>query len=216
MDIEFARQQMVDQQVRSWDVIDHQVLSIMRQIPRETFMPEGWQDCAYVDRGLPLADGQITFSPKLEGRFLQALQLTGNEVCLEIGTGCGYLTACLAALSQRVVSLEQSATLATTASATLSALQITNAKVEHASAPTGLPDQSFDVVVAGGSVRHHLASLEQKLVIGGRAIVVVDEGVVMSAQRITRISNDHWLRESLFETSLPPLIGFGPEPAFSF
>ncbi|MEL7296989.1 MAG: protein-L-isoaspartate O-methyltransferase [Pseudomonadota bacterium] len=216
MDIEFARQQMVDQQVRGWDVIDHQVLNVMRQIPRETFMPEDWRDCAFVDRGLPLADGQITFSPKLEGRFLQALQLTGNEVCLEIGTGCGYLTACLAALSQRVISLEQSASLAATASETLSASQIHNATVEHTSAPAGLPDQSFDVVVAGGSVRHHLASLEQKLVIGGRAVVVVDEGVVMSAQRITRISNDHWLRESLFETFLPPLIGFGPEPAFTF
>ena len=216
MDIELARRQMVNQQVRSWDVIDPKVLDTMASIPREAFIPEDWKDCAFVDRELPLADGQMTFSPKIEGRFLQALQLSGTDVCLEIGTGCGYLTACMAKLSKRVISLEQSVTLAASAEANLKALGFDNASVVHGSAPGALPDQTFDVVVAGGSVRHNLGTIKNKIAVGGRAVVVVDDGQVMSAQRISRVNEDHWLAESLFETVLPPLTGYGPDPRFRF
>ncbi|MEN7344092.1 MAG: protein-L-isoaspartate O-methyltransferase [Pseudomonadota bacterium] len=216
MDIELARQQMVNQQVRSWDVIDPQVLDTMASIPREKFMPEDWKDCAFVDRELPLADQQMTFSPKIEGRFLQALQLTGTDVCLEIGTGCGYLTACMATLAKRVVSLEQSETLASRAEATLQALRIDNVSIIHGLAPGALPDQTFDVVVAGGSVRNNLSTIKKMIAVGGRAVIVVDDGQIMSAQRITRVDEEHWLAESLFETVLPPLVGYGPQPRFQF
>ncbi|MFK8052964.1 MAG: protein-L-isoaspartate O-methyltransferase [Woeseiaceae bacterium] len=216
MDTEFARQQMIDQQVRSWDVIDPQVLNVMRYIPRERFIPENWRECAFVDRDIPIGDGQVSFSPKLEGRFLQALQLNGTESCLEIGTGCGYFTACLATLAKQVISLEQSETLAAMAKANLKASNINNVEINAVSAPGGLPDQKFDVIVAGGAIRHHQLGLEQMLKTGGRAILVIDDGKVLSTCRITKVSGDHWLRESLFETHLPYLNGYGPVPAFQF
>lgn len=216
MDKEFARQQMIEQQVRTWDVLDQQVLEVMGAIPREQFFPETWRECAFVDMELPIGDGQFSFSPKLEGRFLQALRLTGSETCIEVGTGCGYFTACLAQLTKRVISLEQSEMLAEIAKANLRKAAVNNVEIIHAAAPEALPEQRFDVVVAGGSVTHHVKSLERMLNVGGRAIVVLDRDGVMSAHRITRISQDHLLRDSLFETRLAPLSGFAPTKSFEF
>lgn len=216
MDIEFARQQMIEQQVRAWDVIDPQVLDIMRRVPREQFLPEEWRDSAFTDIELPIGCGQRSFAPKLEGRILQALAPTPTDVCLEIGTGCGYLTACLAHMSKRVVTIEREQALADRAREVLAKHAPSNVEVLNASAPEGLPEQRFDLVVVGGSVRRNLRSIELTMAVGGRALVVLDGGEVMTATRIERVSEDHWLREGLVETRLAPLHGYGPVPVFKF
>lgn len=216
MDTEFARRQMVEQQVRSWDVIDADVLELMASVPRERFIPEAWREAAFVDVELPIGDGEFSFSPKLEGRILQSLGLISQDTVLEIGTGCGFLTACMARQAKKVVSLERSATLADAARQRLRDNGIENADVRHQDASEALPEQRFAAVVAGGSVAHGLALIKQRLAVGGRLFAVVGDGPIMTAISCVRTGESQWSQTSLFETWLRPLHGFGATPVFDF
>lgn len=216
MNVEHARQQMVDQQVRSWDVIDDKTLDVMSSVRRETFAPEGWRDAAFADALIPLGHGQWMDLPKLDGRILQAVQISAGERVFEIGTGSGYLAACMAACGGEVTSIERIEALVEYSRENLRASGVSGVKVEHQDASVQLPKQRFDVVVAGGSVAGSLAGFEQMLTIGGRLFVVHGTGPAMAAMRIERMAEERWYRESLFETQVAPLHGFGPKPQFEF
>lgn len=215
MNIDFARarETMVEQQVRPWDVLDARVLETIATLPREAFVPQAVRSLAYADTQLPLAHGETMMKPVLEGRTLQSLLPQSHESVLEIGTGSGYLTACLARLSREVVSLEQHADLAEAARARLTAQGIANADVIIADAFAWTPDRSFDAICITGAVDSIPARFTDWLKPGGRLFAVRGRSPAMEAVLVHRDVNG--LRtESLFETDLPYLAGAAPAPAF--
>lgn len=216
MNFELARHQMVEQQVRPFDVLDESVLAAMRTIRRERFVSDAWRDAAYADAGVPIGHGQRTFSPKIDGRVLQAVAVTPGDRVLEIGTGSGYLTACLAHMGGNVVSLERVGALADAARQRLDDAGIDDVDVRHAAAPDDLPDERFDVVVVGGAIARDSAQFEKRLQIDGRLFVVEGEAPAMSARLIRRAAEQRWYAEDLFETVLPYLEGYAPAPSFEF
>ncbi len=215
LDFAKARELMVEQQVRPWDVLDLRVLDVLATLPREAFVPQAYRDLAYSDLELPLADGERSFKPVLEGRALQALALEPGDEVLEIGTGCGYLTACLARLSRDVVSLERHAGLADAARATLAAQGIANARVENADAFVWNTDRRFDAICVGGAVDTIPARFVQWLKPDGRMFVVRGRQPAMEAVLLRNGVNAPRI-DSLFETDLPYLAGAAPAPEFKF
>jgi|JI6StandDraft_1071083.scaffolds.fasta_scaffold11312_3 protein-L-isoaspartate(D-aspartate) O-methyltransferase len=216
MNIDFARarETMVEQQVRPWDVLDARVLDTIATLPREAFVPQAVRSLAYADTALPLAHGETMMKPVVEGRTLQSLLPQSQESVLEIGTGSGYLTACLAHLSREVVSLERHPDLADAARARLSAQGIANAEVITADALAWTTDRSFDAICVTGAVDRIPARFTDWLKPGGRLFVVRGRSPAMEAVLVHRDVNG--LRtESLFETDLPYLAGAAPAPAFA-
>ena len=216
MNIDFARarETMVEQQVRPWDVLDARVLDTIATLPREAFVPQAVRSLAYADTALPLAHGETMMKPVVEGRTLQSLLPQSQESVLEIGTGSGYLTACLAHLSREVVSLERHPDLADAARARLSAQGIANAEVITADALAWTTDRSFDAICVTGAVDRIQARFTDWLKPGGRLFVVRGRSPAMEAVLVHRDVNG--LRtESLFETDLPYLAGAAPAPAFA-
>ena len=215
MNIDFARarETMVEQQVRPWDVLDARVLETIAALPRETFVADAHRNLAYADTELPLAHGEAMMKPVLEGRTLQSLLPQTHESVLEIGTGSGYLTACLATLAREVTSLERHADLADAARARLAAQGIANADVIAADAFGWQPDRTFDAICITGAVDSLPARFTDWLKPGGRLFVVRGRSPAMEAVLVHRDVNG--LRtESLFETDLPYLAGAEPAPAF--
>ena len=215
MNIDFARarETMVEQQVRPWDVLDARVLDTIATLPREAFVPQAVRSLAYADTALPLAHGETMMKPVLEGRTLQSLLPQSHESVLEIGTGSGYLTACLARLCREVVSLERHADLADAARARLTAQGIANADVVAADAFAWTTDRTFDAICITGAVDSIPARFTDWLKPGGRLFVVRGRSPEMEAVLVHRDVNG--LRpESLFETDLPYLVGAAPAPAF--
>lgn len=215
LDFAKARELMVEQQVRPWDVLDLRVLDVLATLPREAFVPQAYRDLAYSDLELPLADGERTFKPVLEGRALQALALDPGEDVLEIGTGCGYLTACLARLAREVVSVERHAGLADAARAALAAQGIANARVETADAFAWEPGRRFDAICVGGAVDTIPARFVEWLKPGGRMFVVHGRQPAMEAALLRNQVNAPRI-DSLFETDLSYLAGAAPAPEFKF
>jgi protein-L-isoaspartate(D-aspartate) O-methyltransferase len=212
LDVSTARRQMIEQQVRAWEVLDLTVLAAMERVPREEFTPPAFRDLAFADMNVPLDHGQHMLAPKLEGRILQALELSPDDAVLEIGTGSGYFAACLGTLARTVKSIEIHTDLATSARASLARNNIHNVTVEAADA-FGCDDPGrYDAVVLTGSLPVYDARFEQWLAAGGRLFVVVGQGPIMEARRITRTGPSELLRESLFETVMDPLI-HAAEPA---
>ena len=208
-----ARELMVEQQVRPWDVLDIRVLETLATLPREAFVPHAIRSLAYADTQLPLAHGEAMMKPVLEGRTLQSLLPQSHESVLEIGTGSGYLTACLARLCREVVSLERHADLADAARARLTAQGIANADVVAADAFAWTTDRTFDAICITGAVDSIPARFTDWLKPGGRLFVVRGRSPAMEAVLVHRDVNG--LRtESLFETDLPYLVGAAPAPAF--
>lgn len=216
MNIDFARarETMVEQQVRPWDVLDARVLDTIATLPREAFVPQAVRSLAYADTALPLAHREAMMKPVLEGRTLQSLLPQSHESVLEIGTGSGYLTACLAHLCREVVSLERHADLADAARARLSAQGIANADVVTDDALAWATDRGFDAICVTGAVDRIPARFTDWLKPGGRLFVVRGRSPAMEAVLVHRDVNG--LRtESLFETDLPYLAGAAPAPAFA-
>ena len=202
-----ARFNMIEQQVRPWDVLDERVLAVMHQLPREAFVPDGYRGLAYADIEIPLTDSASMLAPKLVGRLLQALSVQPEETLLEIGTGTGYVTACLAHLGEQVFSVEIDPALAEGARQRLGAMGLSNTEVHTADVFAGRIDGGpFEAIAVTGSVptTEPLASLEQLLCDGGRLFIVIGESPLMEAWLITRIGND-FRRESLFETCIASL-----------
>ncbi|WP_462321760.1 protein-L-isoaspartate O-methyltransferase family protein [Halochromatium sp.] len=213
-----ARFNMIEQQVRPWEVLDERVLAVMHKLPREAFVPDGYRGLAYADIEIPLGERTAMLAPKVVGRLLQALDVQPHETIFEVGTGTGYVTACLAHLGERVFSIEIDPDLAEGARARLNAMGLSQVEVHTADAFAGRVDGGpFDVIAVTGSVptTEPLPALEQLLVDGGRLFIVVGEQPLMEAMRITRIGND-FRRERLFETSISALENAPSPERFAF
>ena len=213
-----ARELMVEQQVRPWDVLDMAVLDVVGRLPREVFVPEQHRALAYADLELPLGHGARMMKPVVEGRMLQALQLQPGDSVLEVGTGSGYTAACLGALAREVLSLELVPELAAAARARLDATGLgTNVRVEAADALQYQPGRQFDAVCVTAAVDTVPARFLEWLRPGGRLFVVRGRAPVMEAVRLVRGEGvNAAATESLFETELGYLHGAEPVPQFLF
>lgn len=214
--LEQCRQNMVEHQVRPWDVLDDKVLNTLEQIPRDQFVPEKYQNLAYADTAIPLNSQVTMMHPVVEGRILQSLTIQPEDTVLEIGTGSGYLTACLASLGCHVESIEIDESLANKAQATLQQLGINNVSINTGNGLEPNIDKLYDVIVLTGSVSEIPETLKRSLNDNGRLFAVSGDAPAMQAHLITRTADDGWSDESLFET-IQPRLQFGDMPkAFSF
>ncbi len=216
IDVQSARHQMVEQQVRAWSVLDLKVLEVMDQVPREQFVPPALRDLAYADMRVPLGHGQSMLAPKLEGQILQALEIQPQDRVLEVGSGSGYFAACLAQLGRSVRSIEIVRELAETARANLERNGVRSVTVEIADAMGLAEEGAFDVIAVTGSLPVYDPRFERALAEGGRLFVTVGVGPTMDARRITRSAPGAWTTESLFETCIEPLVNAPRPPAFVF
>ena len=217
MNFEQARFNMVEQQIRPWEVLDSRVLSLLQSIPREDFVPVQHRKLAFADIAIPLGAGQVMMRPKIEARMLQALEVKKDESVLEIGTGSGFITACLAAQAAHVVSVEVFEELHREAKARLESRGTNNIELFIGDAMGDWqPEQAHDVVVVTGSVPEVPESLLGWVNPGGRLFVVRGESPAMEACLMTREGVSEWTVESLFETDLPRLVNATPDPEFTF
>ena len=220
MNTELARFNMIEQQIRPWEVLDQAVLSLLATVRREDFLPPALKALAFVDTQVPLGDGQAMLEPKVEARLLQELQVQRHERVLEIGTGSGFMAALLAHRAMQVTSLECRPALATAARASLARNGIVNAKVVDVTATdgaAGLPGEApFDAIVLSGSVAEVPRALLQQLKLGGRLVAVVGEQPIMRARLITRASEAAYTETDLFDTVAPRLEGFAEPTRFHF
>ena len=211
-DIEQARFNMIEQQIRTWEVLDTRVLELLKEVPREEFVAEQYKGLAFADLEIPIGYGQTMLSPKMEARIVQAMQLKASDRVLAIGTGSGYLTALLARMAGHVYSVESVAELSETARARLAAHGIRNVTLEVGNAAQGWTAHApYDVIVYTGSLPVAPERVQNSLTMDGRMFVVVGEAPVMEATMIRRISADGFRREVLFETCLPALSS-APQP----
>ena len=215
MNFDQARFAMIEQQVRPWDVLDPRVLEAMTTIRREDFVAEAHRQLAFADLPLPLAHGEVMMKPVLEGRMLQALALEPGEEVLEIGTGSGFVTACLARLARAVVSIDLHADFVAAARSRLERAGIGNARLEIADALQWQPGRQFDAIAVTGAVAVIPAAFAEWLRPGGRMFVVRGHSPVQEAVTVTRRAEALHV-ESLFETDIPYLRGAAPSPAFNF
>jgi len=211
-----VREQMVDQQVRAWDVLDERVLEVMRQVPRELFVPAGQRYRAYADAEVPLSHGQHMLRPSVAGRLLQGLLPQPHEQVLEVGAGTGFITSCLRAMSAGVSSLEIHPDLADSARGNLAALGVRGVEVLDANALLFETGTRFDAIAVTASLPLYDERFARMLKIGGRLFIVVGEAPVMQAQLVRRTAEDSWSTQSLFETVIDPLVNAVRPPEFTF
>lgn len=216
LNTEFARTQMVAQQVRGWEVLDQRVLGVLASVPREHFVPEPYRKLAFAEATIPLGHGQFMMPPSLEGRMLQALELTPADQVLEIGTGSGFVTACLSRLAKAVVSVDIFPEFTAMAGERLAALGIENVELLTMDATRELPEGTFDAVAVTGSLPLFDTRFVEILKPGGRLFVVTGNPPVMEAQLVVREEGDRPQVRSLFETNVPPLVNAPAPPAFRF
>ena len=203
-----AQENMVEQQLRTWDVLNERVLEVMQRLPRHDFVPTAFRNLAYADMQLPLGSDQVMLEPKIEARLLQALDPQPNENVLEIGTGTGFLTACLGEMAAEVTSVDLYSGFTQLASSNLKQAGIENVYLETGDAALGWNDgQRYDVIAVTGSLPELHQGFHHSLTAGGRLFLILGKPPIMEAVLITRISDDQWSCESLFDTSVPTLVG---------
>ena len=213
MNIEQARFNMIEQQIRPWDVMDADVLHLLSVVKREDFVPLAYRALAFADMEIPLGQGQFMLAPKVEARLLQDAAVQKHEKVLEIGTGSGFMASLLAHRAQRVISLEIDPELAQLARANLQKVGIHNAEVRQADGAQGAPqDAPFDVIVLSGSVAEVPQALLSQLKVGGRLVAVVGEEPVMRATVVTRHGETAFSTTQAWDTVAPRLVNF-PEPS---
>lgn len=217
MDYEQARFNMIEQQIRTWEVLDQEVLDLLGKVHREDFIPAQYKKLALADVNIPLAHNQVTMTPKLEARVLQALNISHTDRILEVGTGCGYLTALLATRGKQVVSVDIFQDFTESAAVKLAGHRIHNVDLLTGDAVNGWPATGpYDVVVITGSMYSLNHTIEQQLAVGGRMFVITGTSPAMNATLVVRTASNAWSREPLFETDLPALIGAEPPEQFRF
>lgn len=220
MNTELARFNMIEQQIRPWEVLDQAVLSLLATVRREDFVPPALKALAFVDTQVPLGEGQVMLEPKVEARLLQELQVQRHERVLEIGTGSGFMAALLAHRAMQVYSLECRPALAAAARASLARNGIGNVQVLDVSAAAGaqgLPGEApFDVIVLSGSVPEVPRALLAQLKVGGRLAAVVGEEPIMRARLFTRAGDAAYTETDLFDTVAPRLDGYTEPTRFHF
>jgi protein-L-isoaspartate(D-aspartate) O-methyltransferase len=217
MNFEQARFNMVEQQIRPWEVLDSRVLALLERIHREDFVPVRYRKLAFADLAIPLENDQTMMRPKIEARMLQALELGTDETVLEIGTGSGFVTTCLAALAMRVVSVEIFEDLHEGASVKLRDKEVDNVELFVGDVMRGWqPEQAHDVVVVTGSVPVVPEQFLGWVNPGGRLFAVTGESPAMEAKLLRRMGVTDWSVESLFETDLQRLLHSEKPPEFEF
>jgi protein-L-isoaspartate(D-aspartate) O-methyltransferase len=216
MNIEQARRNMIEQQLRTWEVLDERVLEVMAQVPREDFAPPRFRRLAFGDLEIPLGHGQVMMTPKVEGRMLQALSVKPGDRGLEIGTGSGFITACLARLGREVDSVDIFGDFTRDAQRKLAALGIDNVRLYTGDAATGWrSEQRFDVIAVTGALPEYKPTFELQLAISGRLFVIAGPRPARSAWLVTRAGERDFARVKLFETDLPPLLNVTQQTAFA-
>jgi protein-L-isoaspartate(D-aspartate) O-methyltransferase len=216
MNFEQARFNMIEQQVRPWNVLDQRVLDVMAAVPREHFVPARYRALAFADVSIPLNNHQVMMHPNVEGRLLQALALHLDDNVLEIGTGSGYLTACMARLARRVVSVEIFPEFTEAARQKVRAYGTPNIQLHTGDAANGWGEHQYDAIAITGSLPVLPDLWGQHLTLGGRLFVVVGGAPIMEATLVTRLAENEWATESLFDTDLPPLINSERPVKFAF
>jgi protein-L-isoaspartate(D-aspartate) O-methyltransferase len=217
MDFQQARFNMVEQQIRPWDVLDQDILDALQAVPRDAFVPDDFRTLAYSDTRIPIGLGQFMMFPRVEARIMQALKPAAADRVLEIGTGSGYLTALLSHFARNVQSCEIHAELASAAQRKFRARAWSNINVLNQDGLAGAPERGpFDVIAITGALYRRSPELEAQLAPGGRLFVVTGEGHAMDAQLVTRQSDGSFSAVTLFETELEPLMGAEPPPRFAF
>ena len=217
MNIEQARFNMIEQQIRPWDVLDPQVLDLLFVVKREDFTPPAYRNLAFADMEIPLGDGQMMLAPKIEAKMLQELGLKKTDKVLEIGTGSGYMAALLAARAEHVVTVENRPALVAVAKQNFERAGMTNVTIELGDGGKGWSQRGpFDAIVVSGSIPAVPDALLKQLRVGGRLAVVVGEAPVMEAQLITCTADGIYNTVNLFETVIPALDGVAAKESFFF
>jgi protein-L-isoaspartate(D-aspartate) O-methyltransferase len=212
-----ARFNMIEQQIRTWDVLDPVVLAVLDKVPRENFVAESQKGLAFADIELPIGYGQTMLAPKVEGRILQAVGVKKTDKVLLVGTGSGYLTALLATLADHVHAVEICPELSALAKGRLEKQNIRNVTLHVADAANGFASAApYDVIVFTGSLQLRPLAAEKMLNVGGRLFAVVGEQPIMEATLTQRISEDAFRQEAIFETCLPPLKNAPQTEKFEF
>lgn len=208
MNLEHARFNMIEQQIRPWDVLDQTILETFGFIQRELFVPKIYQALAFADVEIPLEHGEHMMFPRVEARMLQTLKISPDDTCLEIGTGSGFVTACLAHLGKHVDSVDIHASFTRQAEERLFRLKLRNHALRTADAlREGADTKQYDVIAVTGSIPHYSPHFETQLAPGGRLFIVVGQGAAMQAMLVTHESDGEFTRTNLFETHLKALVG---------
>jgi len=215
MNIELARSNMLTQQLHTWDVLDKDILKLIAHTPREKFVPAAYQDLAFADMNIPLGHDQVMWTPKEEGRVLQALNIKPTDQVLEIGTGSGYFTALLAKLARQVDSIDIFADFTEQARQKLAMFGLSHVTLITADAAQGWQG-NYDVIVITGSLPYLPESFRQNLKPGGRLFAILGQVPAMEATLMTRDECQDWQEERVFETVVPPLLNALELPKFTF
>ena len=217
MDLQQARLNMIEQQIRPWEVLDQNVLNLLNEMYREDFIPDAYQDLCFADTRLPIGHEQTTMTPKVEARLLQSLTIKPEDSVLEIGTGCGYLTALLAKSAKHVKSIDIFPDFIDSTKAKIAKTKLTNIELENCDAYSIFEQSAkYDVIVFTASLPTMDDRFLNLLNDGGRLFVIIGESPVMEACVFTRQADSSWSQESLFETDLPALIGAEHKETFKF
>ena len=211
-DFEHARYNMVEQQIRTWEVLDQDVLDLLFAVRREDYVPPAYRTLAFADFEIPLPHGARMWTPKMEARVIQELRIQPGERALEIGTGSGYLTALLASTAAEVVSVEIDAGAADAARRRLAQHGFANVRVEQGDGARGFGDEAYDLVVLTGSTPLLAERFVEQLRPGGRLFAVVGERPVMTARMVRWTGPGSRVTTDLFETVIEPLAN-APAPA---
>jgi len=216
MDMLAARRKMVDQQIRTWEVLDPRVLDVLSEVPREAFVPAAYRELAFAETSIPIGFGQSMLAPVLHGRILQALGIAPSDDVLEVGTGTGYLSACLSLLGKFTYSIDIHADLSAAAGSNLRAVPRARVQLETRDAFSGASLGEYDAIALTGSLPVYDTRFEKALRVGGRLFAVIGTAPVMDAVLIRRVDSAEWIRESLFETVIEPLLNAPAPRGFIF
>ena len=216
MDTDFARCKMIEQQIRTNGVSDPLILAALERLARDEFVPAAYVDLAFADCEIPLPHGQCMLRPMIEGKILQALALQPDDSVLEVGTGTGYFTACLARLARQVISIDIYSEFIATAEKNLADAGISNLELHCMDVFSELPPGDFDAIIVSGSILELDESVINAMKPGGRLFAVIGESPVKEAVLVTRDAGQNWQTARLFETDLPALVNATEAPAFFF
>ncbi len=216
MNFEQARFNMIEQQIRPWSVLDDTVLQTMGSIPRDIFVPDSMGSLAYADIEVPLEHDESMMFPRVEGRMLQELEINIDDECLEVGTGSGYVSACMANMANSVHSIDIYDDFLEQAEINLSQVNISNVTLEKKDALSALDSRKqYDAIAVTGAIPEYLPLFEQLLKPGGRLFIVVGSNHIAHAMKVVR-ENNKFIRTTLFETELKPLVGIEVKSSFTF
>ncbi|MEE9326840.1 MAG: protein-L-isoaspartate O-methyltransferase [Cocleimonas sp.] len=216
MNFEQARFNMIEQQIRPWSVLDDTVLQTMGSIPRDIFVPDSMGSLAYADIEVPMDHDESMMFPRVEGRMLQELEINIDDECLEVGTGSGYVSACMANMASSVHSIDIYDDFLKQAEINLSQVNISNVTLENKDALSALDSRKkYDAIAVTGSIPEYLPLFEQLLKPEGRLFIIVGNNHIAHAMKVVR-ENNNFIRTTLFETELKPLVGIEKKSSFTF